>query len=164
MSLLNRKMLLAPILAVALVLSLAAAVSYLPAGPQASTQMQPSPEPTPAQNFIPTTPATPSPTGSYYYVGTPAPTTAATATPFAGLATHNSLLPSATHSRWCSCSNPWCCCCVAFLLRKKPQKRTWRNPAKMKKHGLTPPFAQTFRVPNEIYSKGMYRTCCLLTF
>lgn len=65
MKLLNKKMLVAPILAVALVLSIAAAVSYLPVSPQAGPVSQPSPEPTPAiyWNFTPAAP-TSSP-GSY---------------------------------------------------------------------------------------------------
>ena len=85
----NGKMLLAPILAVALVLSLAGAVSYLPTGPQASTQNQPSPEPSPAQYFN-GTPAVPGPSAGSYNVGTPIPSPAATATPMTGLATNTS--------------------------------------------------------------------------
>ncbi len=56
---LNKKMLIAPILAVALVLSLAAAVSYLPLSAQTALQNQSSASPTPAPNFV-VTPASPS--------------------------------------------------------------------------------------------------------
>jgi hypothetical protein len=85
-------MVLAPILAVALVLSLAAAVSYLPFLPQASPQNQPSAEPTP-NVYYNVTPSVPSPSAGSYNVGTPAPTSAPTAVPLSGIASVN-LLPA----------------------------------------------------------------------
>jgi len=70
-------MLLAPILAVALVFSIAVAVTYLPTGPQPATQNQPSPEPTPANYYNVTAPI-PSPTANFstgsIAITTPAPT------------------------------------------------------------------------------------------
>ncbi|MGO8806104.1 MAG: hypothetical protein ACLQO7_05810 [Candidatus Bathyarchaeia archaeon] len=76
---LNRKMLLAPFLAVALVLSLSVAVSVLPASPQ----NKPS-NPTPSVNFNAFPPAPSSSAGSYG-MAAPAPTalpsTAPTAIP-----------------------------------------------------------------------------------
>jgi hypothetical protein len=76
----NSKMLLAPILAVALVLSLAAAVSYLPSGPQASSPNQPTPQPSTTINWN-ATPQVPSPTAGSYNVATPAPTSTTPSTP-----------------------------------------------------------------------------------
>jgi hypothetical protein len=91
--LLNRKMVLAPILAVALVLSLAVAVSYLPSLPQATPQNQPSAVPTP-NVYYNVTPSNPSPSGGSYNVATPAPTSAAsTAAPLSGIASFD-LLPA----------------------------------------------------------------------
>jgi hypothetical protein len=83
-------MLLAPILAVALVLSLAAAVSYLPS----SHQNQPSAEPTPSVYYN-VTPSVPSPSAGSYNVATPAPTSAAAPTPvpLSGITSVN-LLPA----------------------------------------------------------------------
>jgi len=73
--LLNRKILLAPFLAVALVMSLATAVTYLPASPQASLQNSFSPEssPHPYYNITPST-------GSAS-IQTPVPSPAPAATP-----------------------------------------------------------------------------------
>ena len=81
---LNKKMLIAPILAVALVLSLTAAISYLPLSPQAAPQNQPSAVSAPAPT------STPKPTLPSYSAGASstqmpspaaAPTTAPTAVP-----------------------------------------------------------------------------------
>jgi hypothetical protein len=51
---LNKKMLIAPILAVALVLSLTAAVSYLPLSPQATPQAAPKNQPSTVSTPAPT--------------------------------------------------------------------------------------------------------------
>ena len=86
-------MVLAPILAIALVLSLAAAVSYLPSLPQASSQNQPSAEPTPNVCYN-VTPSVPSPSTGSYNIATPAPTSAApTSAPLSGISSVN-LLPA----------------------------------------------------------------------
>ncbi|MGA2387136.1 MAG: hypothetical protein ABSG33_11480 [Candidatus Bathyarchaeia archaeon] len=72
-------MLIAPILAVALVLSLAAAVSYLPVSSQVALQNKPSAAltPTPSQKYSNVTPGTSSSSAGSYTTATPAPTSAA---------------------------------------------------------------------------------------
>ena len=82
----NKKMLIAPILAVALVLSLTAAVSYLPLSPQAAPQKQPSTVSTPASTSTPkSTPPSYSAGASSTQMPSPAaaPTVAPTASPTA---------------------------------------------------------------------------------
>jgi len=88
--LLNRKMLLAPFLAVALVLSLAAAVSYLPVSPQSTPQNLSSALSTPSPRFN-AFPAVPNPTAGIYSTATspPVPSTAPTAVPESGTASLN---------------------------------------------------------------------------
>lgn len=75
---LNKKVLIAPILAVALVLSLAAAVSYLPVSSQVALQNKPSAASTstPSQKYFNVTPGTSSNSAGSYNTATPAPTTA----------------------------------------------------------------------------------------
>jgi len=88
----NSKILLAPILAVALILSLAAAVSYLPSTPQPSFHNQLSAEPTP-NVYSNVTPSVPNPSAPTYNIGTPvpAPTSATppTAVPLSGITSVN---------------------------------------------------------------------------
>jgi hypothetical protein len=85
-------MLLAPFLAVALVISLAAAVSYLPVSPQASTQNLPSDLSTPLPQYN-AVPSVPNPSEGIYSAATPAPapvpSTAPTAVPESGKAPFN---------------------------------------------------------------------------
>jgi len=90
----NSKILLAPILAVALILSLAAAVSYLPSTPQPSLHNQLSAEPTP-NVYSNVTPSVPNPSAPTYNIETPAPTslTPPTATPLSGITSVN-LIPA----------------------------------------------------------------------
>ena len=90
----NSKILIAPILAVALILSLAAAVSYLPSTPQPSFHNQLSAEPTP-NVYSNVTPSVPNPSAPTYNIATPAPTslTPPTATPLSGITSVN-LIPA----------------------------------------------------------------------
>ena len=88
----NKKMLLAPILAIALVIFIVASVSTLPSGPRASdNQASPQPSPTQAFNVLPSTPITAENSAlPIYNIATPLPTAgltyASTATPVSGLA------------------------------------------------------------------------------
>ena len=66
----NKKMFIAPVLAVALVLSLTAAVSYLPLSPQATRQVAPKNQLSTASTPAPTSP----PESQFSTASTPAPT------------------------------------------------------------------------------------------